>query len=49
MSALNAARRSRELDEATDGRVVDVLVVGLGVTGAGPRSVHSSPEVPLQQ
>ncbi len=36
MSALlTAARRARELDEATDGRVVDVLVVGLGVTGAG--------------
>jgi glycerol-3-phosphate dehydrogenase len=33
--ALNAPRRARELDEATDGRVVDVLVVGLGVTGAG--------------
>jgi len=34
-TALNAARRARELHEATDGRVVDVLVVGLGVTGAG--------------
>jgi len=34
-SALNASRRERELHEATDGRVVDVLVVGLGVTGAG--------------
>jgi glycerol-3-phosphate dehydrogenase len=34
-TALNAARRSRELHEALDGRVVDVLVVGLGVTGAG--------------
>jgi glycerol-3-phosphate dehydrogenase len=34
-TALDAARRSRELDEATDGRVVDLLVVGLGVTGAG--------------
>ena len=34
-SALNAGRRVRELDEVTDGRVVDVLVVGLGVTGAG--------------
>jgi glycerol-3-phosphate dehydrogenase len=32
---LNAARRERELAEATDGRVVDLLVVGLGVTGAG--------------
>jgi len=34
-TALNAARRSGELQEATDGRVVDLLVVGLGVTGAG--------------
>ncbi len=34
-SALNAARRVVELDEATDGRVVDLLVVGLGITGAG--------------
>jgi glycerol-3-phosphate dehydrogenase len=34
-SALNAARRERELAEATDGRVVDVLVIGLGITGAG--------------
>jgi len=34
-SALDAARRARELAEATDGRVVDLLVVGLGVTGAG--------------
>ncbi len=34
-SALDAVRRQRELDEATDGRVVDLLVVGLGVTGAG--------------
>ena len=34
-SALSAARRARELGEATDGRVVDLLVVGLGVTGAG--------------
>ncbi len=32
---LDAARRERELAEATDGRVVDLLVVGLGVTGAG--------------
>ena len=32
---LDAARRGRELLEATDGRTVDVLVVGLGVTGAG--------------
>ncbi len=34
-SSLNAGRRERELAEATDRRVVDVLVVGLGVTGAG--------------
>ena len=34
-ASLNAARRERDLAEATDGRVVDVLVVGLGVTGAG--------------
>ncbi len=34
-SALNAARRSRELAQAGDGRTVDLLVVGLGVTGAG--------------
>ena len=33
-TALTAARRSRELAEATDGRTVDLLVVGLGVTGA---------------
>lgn len=34
-SALNGVRRARELAEATDGGVVDLLVVGLGVTGAG--------------
>ena len=34
-SALNAGRRAAELDDALDGRVVDVLVVGLGITGAG--------------
>ncbi|WP_031111419.1 FAD-dependent oxidoreductase, partial [Streptomyces sp. NRRL S-146] len=34
-ASLSAARRARELTEATDGRVVDVLVVGLGATGAG--------------
>ena len=34
-AALDARRRERELAEATDGREVDVLVVGLGVTGAG--------------
>ncbi len=33
--SLDAVRRARELSEATDGRVVDLLVVGLGVTGAG--------------
>ncbi len=33
--ALTAVRRTRELTEATDGRTVDLLVVGLGVTGAG--------------
>jgi len=34
-TALNAARRARELGESCDGRTVDVLVVGLGVTGVG--------------
>jgi glycerol-3-phosphate dehydrogenase len=34
-AALTAVRRSRELAEATDGRTVDLLVVGLGATGAG--------------
>ncbi|WP_129305082.1 glycerol-3-phosphate dehydrogenase/oxidase [Streptomyces sp. L2] len=34
-SSLDAGRRVRELAEATDGRTVDVLVVGLGATGAG--------------
>ncbi|MFE2102092.1 MULTISPECIES: glycerol-3-phosphate dehydrogenase/oxidase [unclassified Streptomyces] len=34
-SSLSAGRRTRELAEATDGRVADVLVVGLGATGAG--------------
>ena len=34
-ATLDRVRRSRELAEATDGRVVDLLVVGLGVTGAG--------------
>jgi glycerol-3-phosphate dehydrogenase len=34
-SALNAPRRSLELAEATDGRMVDVLVIGLGITGTG--------------
>ncbi|MEU7006588.1 glycerol-3-phosphate dehydrogenase/oxidase [Streptomyces sp. NPDC046332] len=34
-SSLNAERRSRELAELADGARVDVLVVGLGATGAG--------------
>ncbi|GLX54343.1 glycerol-3-phosphate dehydrogenase [Streptomyces hygroscopicus subsp. hygroscopicus] len=34
-SSLSAARRTRELAEAADGRRADVLVVGLGATGAG--------------
>ncbi|MFJ3718150.1 glycerol-3-phosphate dehydrogenase/oxidase [Streptomyces sp. NPDC090057] len=34
-SSLSAARRARELAEAADGRSCDVLVVGLGATGAG--------------
>ncbi|MFG3345847.1 glycerol-3-phosphate dehydrogenase/oxidase [Streptomyces sp. NPDC048018] len=34
-SSLNAARRADDLARATDGRTVDVLVVGLGATGAG--------------
>ncbi|MFZ5871267.1 MAG: glycerol-3-phosphate dehydrogenase/oxidase [Actinomycetota bacterium] len=34
-TALTSERRARELAEATDGRTVDLLVVGLGVTGAG--------------
>jgi glycerol-3-phosphate dehydrogenase len=34
-TSLNAGRRSRELDELADGVTVDLLVVGLGVTGAG--------------
>jgi glycerol-3-phosphate dehydrogenase len=34
-SSLNAARRARELAELTGGAEVDVLVVGLGATGAG--------------
>ena len=41
-AALNGVRRARELAEATDGRVVDLLVVGLGVTGAGARRGRSS-------
>ncbi|MFF4957599.1 glycerol-3-phosphate dehydrogenase/oxidase [Streptomyces sp. NPDC001222] len=34
-TSLTAARRLRELDESIDGPPVDVLVVGLGATGAG--------------
>ncbi|WP_234101892.1 FAD-dependent oxidoreductase, partial [Streptomyces venezuelae] len=34
-SSLHAERRRRELDRLADGDVVDVLVVGLGATGAG--------------
>ncbi|MET9256349.1 glycerol-3-phosphate dehydrogenase/oxidase [Streptomyces sp. NPDC003717] len=34
-ASLSAARRSRELAEAAGGAVADVLVVGLGATGAG--------------
>ncbi|MFI2410769.1 glycerol-3-phosphate dehydrogenase/oxidase [Streptomyces sp. NPDC018947] len=34
-ASLSAARRSRELTETVGGPVVDVLVVGLGATGAG--------------
>jgi glycerol-3-phosphate dehydrogenase len=34
-SSLNAARRTRELAEVSGGAAVDVLVVGLGATGAG--------------
>ncbi len=34
-SSLNAARRAEDLAELADGATVDVLVVGLGATGAG--------------
>lgn len=34
-TALNAARRTRELDALADGGPIDVLVVGGGITGAG--------------
>ncbi|MBO1756686.1 glycerol-3-phosphate dehydrogenase/oxidase [Allobranchiibius sp. CTAmp26] len=34
-TALNGARRARELAEVTDGRSIDLLVIGLGATGAG--------------
>src|SRR4051794_41875197 len=35
LSVLTAARRTRELTELAEGLVVDVLVVGGGITGAG--------------
>lgn len=34
-ASLSAARRSREVADTVGGPVVDVLVVGLGATGAG--------------
>lgn len=34
-SSLSAARRTRDLTDSVHGDTVDVLVVGLGVTGAG--------------
>lgn len=34
-SALNAARRARELDDLADAPSIDVLVIGGGITGAG--------------
>ena len=34
-SRLNGARRAAELAWATDGRTVDLVVIGLGITGAG--------------
>ncbi len=34
-TSLNAARRAADLAALADGEVVDLLVVGLGVTGAG--------------
>jgi glycerol-3-phosphate dehydrogenase len=34
-TSLSAQRRARELADLADGRMVDVLVIGLGVTGAG--------------
>lgn len=34
-TSLNRPRRDSDWSEATDGRVVDLLVIGLGVTGAG--------------
>ena len=35
MSLLTAARRRRERDELANGHVVDLLVIGGGVTGVG--------------
>lgn len=35
LSALNVARRRRELDQVADGETIDVLVIGGGVTGVG--------------
>lgn len=35
ISALNAARRSAELTALADGRTVDLVVIGGGITGAG--------------
>src|ERR1700759_4162530 len=34
-TSLNAARRTTELDQIANGQLVDLLVVGGGVTGAG--------------
>jgi glycerol-3-phosphate dehydrogenase len=34
-AALNASRRTRELAALADGRVVDVVVIGGGITGTG--------------
>lgn len=34
-TALNAARRRRELAELGDGAAIDVLVIGGGITGVG--------------
>ncbi|WP_072687647.1 glycerol-3-phosphate dehydrogenase/oxidase [Rhodococcus marinonascens] len=34
-SALNAARRARELDQLSNGETVDLLVIGGGITGVG--------------
>src|SRR5215469_3482820 len=34
-TSLNAARRDTELDQVANGQLIDLLVVGGGVTGAG--------------